>query len=398
MPALRYGQPQLRRFLLERGAVYLNHGSFGATPRVVLAAQDRWRARMERQPARFMTETLPRALRRAADELADFLGTGGERLAFVDNATTAVNTVLRSYPWKRGDELILSDHAYPAVANAARHAARLAGVAVREVELPFPVRDEHDLVRPFCAAAGPRTRMAIVDHVSSKSALVLPLAAICAALRKRGVSVLVDGAHAPGMLALQLDALDADWYAGNCHKWLFAPKGCGFLWAAPQRQAELVPLVISNLHGAGFPGEFDWTGTRDPSACLALGAALGFYRELGGAALRARNHRLALAAARMLARAWKIELPAPATLLGSMASLPLPLRGQSSEQAALALNRALWKRHRIEVPVFVLGGRLHVRISAQAYNQPSDYERLAAAVLEIAPAWERLAESTFAVK
>jgi len=381
---MEYGRRLLRRFALDPACTYLNHGSFGATPRAVLAAQDRWRARMERQPVRFMAETLPRALRRAADELADYLGTSGERLAFVDNATTAVNTVLRSFPWKRGDEIILSDHAYPAVANAARYAAQRAGVVVREVKLPFPVQRTEDLVRPFVAAAGPRTRMAIVDHVCSKSALVLPLAAICAALRRRGVPVLADGAHAPGLLALDLDSLGASWYAGNCHKWLFAPKGCGFLWAAPDAAAGLAPLTISNLHGAGFPAEFDWTGTRDPSAYLAVSAALAFHRSLGGAALRARNRRLALAAARMLARAWKVELPAPAALLGSMVSLPLPVLGGAGPEAALALNRRLWRRHRIEVPVFPLDGRLHARISAQAYNEAGDYERLASAILGLA--------------
>lgn len=378
---MEYGRRLLRRFALDPACTFLNHGSFGATPRSVLAAQDRWRARMERQPVRFMTETLPAALRHAAGELAAFLGTSGERLAFVDNATTAVNTVLRCYPWKRGDELILSDHAYPAVANAARYAAERAGVVVREVALPFPVRRAEDLVRPFCVAVGPRTRMAIVDHVCSKSALVLPLAAICAALRKRGVPVLADGAHAPGMLALDLDALGTRWYAGNCHKWLFAPKGCGFLWASPQAAAGLAPLAISNFHGAGFPAEFDWTGTRDPSAYLAIGAALEFQRSLGGARLRARNHRLAVAAARMLAREWRVELPLTAALLGSMASVPLPLTDSASPEAALALNRRLWRRQRIEVPVFPLGGRLHVRISAQAYNDLADYERLAGAVL-----------------
>ena len=381
---MEYGRRLLRRFALDPECTYLNHGAFGATPRVVLTAQERWRARMERQPVRFMEETLPRALRRAAGELADYLGTSGERLAFVDNATTAVNTVLRSYPWKRGDELILSDHAYPAVANAARYVAKRAGVAVREVTLPFPVRRAEDLVRPFLAAAGPRTRMAIVDHVCSKSALVMPLAAICAALRRRGVPVLADGAHAPGMLALELDALGAHWYAGNCHKWLFAPKGCGFLWAAPEAAAGLTPLAISNFHGAGFPAEFDWTGTRDPSAYLALSAALAFHRSLGGPRLRTRNRRLALAAARMLARAWDVELPAPAALLGSMVSLALPLPLRATAEAALALNRRLWREHRIEVPVFPLDGRLHLRISAQAYNEPADYELLAAAISALA--------------
>jgi isopenicillin-N epimerase len=208
------------------------------------------------------------------------------------------------------------------------------------------------------------------------------------------VPVLVDGAHAPGMLALQLDSLGARWYAGNCHKWLFAPKGCGFLWAAPEAAAGLAPLVISNLHGAGFPAEFDWTGTRDPSAYLALDAALAFHRSLGGAALCTRNRRLALAAARMLARAWKVELPTPAALLGSMVSVPLPPALQArSDAETLRIKRALWRSHRIEVPIFILESRLHARISVQAYNEPADFERLAAAILALAQGRGRVARA-----
>ena len=384
MPAPRYGRRLLPRFLLDPGVVYLNHGSFGATPRVVLKEQERWRARMERQPTRFMVDTLPGALRRAADELAWFVGTSGERLAFLDNATSAVNTVLRAYPWKCGDELILPDHAYPAVANTANYIAQRTGMVVRVVHLPFPVSTGAELIRPVTAAVNRRTRMAIIDHVCSRSSLVMPVKELCSALRKRGVRVLVDGAHAPGMLPLRLDALGADWYTGNGHKWLFTPKGCAFLWAAPNSQRGLVPLTVSNHHGAGFPLEFDWTGTRDPCAWLSVGAALSFYRSLGGAALRARNRRLALAAARMLAREWKVDLPAPAALLGSMVSLPLPGGPKATPAAALLVNSMLWRRHRIEVPVFCLDNRLYVRISAQAYNEPADYERLADAVLELA--------------
>lgn len=377
---VRFGRGLRRRWLLDPDIHFLNHGSFGATPRRVLVAQDGWRRRLERQPVRFMTEILPSALRAAAARLAGFLGACADDLVFVDNATAGVNAILRSFPWRRGDELLLGSHAYPAVKNTARFVSAQSGIRIREVAIALPVDGSRQLADAYMDGVTARTRLAIVDHVASPSALVFPVREIVSGLRKRGVAVLIDGAHAPGMLPLGLDDIGADWYVGNCHKWLFAPKGCAFLWASPERQEQLHPLTISNHYGQGYVREFGWTGTRDPSAWLVIGAALDFYRDLGGARLRKHNHALAMEAAKTLSGAWHVPVPAPAALYGSMVAVPAPGRREGNQAAAMALNDRLWRRHRIEVPVFSIDGRLYLRVSAQAYNELEDYLALAEAI------------------
>jgi isopenicillin-N epimerase len=223
-------------FCLDPDWLTLNHGSFGATPRAVIAAQQGWRDRLEAQPTRFMTMELPGALRSAASQLAGFLGADAEGLGFIENATAGCNAVLRSLRFTPDEEVVVLSHGYAAVQKAAAHIAGGAGARLIEVPIPFPRPDTAGLIAALEAALTPRTRLAILDHITSPSALVLPIAPLIALCRARGVPVLVDGAHAPGQVPLNLTALGADWYAGNCHKWLLAPKGCAFLWTAPARR------------------------------------------------------------------------------------------------------------------------------------------------------------------
>jgi isopenicillin-N epimerase len=214
--------------------------------------------------------------------------------------------------------------------------------------------------------------------VTSPTAVIFPIRELVAQCRAAGALVLVDGAHAPGMLSLDVPAVGADWYVGNCHKWLMAPKGSGFLWANPARQADTHPLVISHGFGQGFTAAFDWVGTRDPTAWLAVPAAIDFHLRLGGPALRERNAALARAQATRLAHAWNTERGAPDPLTGSMAAVRLPINGPASPESAQELRAKLFADHRNEVAVMAFAGALWARISAQAYNQPADYERLAA--------------------
>lgn len=366
-------------WLLDSAVTFLNHGSFGATPRAVLAEQDRWRARMEAHPTAFMSYELPSALREAAGTLASFLGGKGEHLVFVDNATVGCNTILNSVRLGAGDEILITDHAYPAVRKAAVHAAGRAGARVVEANVPYPLHDAAEIIAAVAARLGPLTRLAIFDHVTSKTATIFPVVELAALCRTAHVRVLVDGAHAPGMVDLDLPATGVDWYVGNCHKWLMAPKGSGFLWASPQGKEELHPLAISHGYGQGFTAEFDWTGTRDPSAWLSVPSAIDFHKRLGGALLRERNARLAREAATQLAGRWGTGRGTPDSLTGSMATVRLPLRGESDEEAE-ALRARLFHVHRIEIAVVAFAGALWARISAQAYNRIDDYRRLADAV------------------
>ena len=379
---------------LDPAVCFLNHGSFGACPAPVLDSQQRWRARLESEPVRFMVRELEPALEAARAALASFVGADPADLVFVPNATAGVSTVLRALPLQAGDELLVTDSTYAACRNAADAVAQATGARVAVAALPFPLHDGAQVEEALLGRVTPATRLALVDHVTSPTGLVLPIGRLVAALQARGVDVLVDGAHAPGMVELDVRGLGAAYYTGNCHKWLCAPKGAAFLHVRRDRQAGVHPLVTS--HGATSPRtdrsrfqlEFLWPGTHDPTPVLALPDALTFLGSLlpgGWPALRAANHALALWARDRLCAALGCAPPAPDAMLGSLAALPLPAaRGErpAPVPGLDALQQRLWERHRIEVPVMhwpAWPARL-LRISAQIYNSPEQYEQLAAAL------------------
>jgi isopenicillin-N epimerase len=357
---IKFGASARNEFLLDFTAAHLNHGSFGATPLAVLAEQDVWRRRMEQRIGAFFNYDLPPALREAAARLAGHM--------------------LGSTSLSANDEILLTNHGYGAIRNIARHIAARSGARVVEAALPFPTADAGEILATVTAHLSARTRIAVLDHVSSPTAVVMPLSAMISACRMAGAQVLVDGAHAPGMLELNVPALGADWYVGNAHKWLFAPKGCAFLWARGAAQQGLHPAVISHGLGCGFHEEFDWTGTRDPSAWLAIGAALDYRAQYGDRAIMTHNSDLARQAATMLARRWRTRVGAPGQMLGSMVTIELPAHFAGAKSDAERLRRHLWEQWRIDVPIVPWAGQLWVRISAQIYNTPADYERLATAV------------------
>ena len=381
-------------WLLDPRIVFLNHGSFGATPREVLAVQDGYRARLEQEPVRFLVRELEPLLDAARARLAAFLGADAAGLAFVPNATTGVNAVLRSLALAEGDELLVTTHEYNACRNALDAVAARTRARVVVADIPFPVASAGDVVERVMAGVTARTRLLLIDHVTSPTALVLPVGDLVRALAARGIDTLVDGAHAPGMLPLDLGGLGAAYYTGNLHKWVCAPKGCAFLHVREDRRDSVRPLVVS--HGANSPRadrsryhlEFDWTGTFDPTGWLAVPAALDFMGALlpgGWPALMERNRALARRGRDILAAALGVAPPAPDAMLGSMAALPLP-DGSATTAASLygdPLQDALLERHSIEVPVvpWPRPPRRLVRVSAQAYNEEGEYERLAAALL-----------------
>lgn len=380
----------LEQWALEPGITYLNHGTVGVPPRRVLAAQQAIRDEIERQPSRFLLRDLgnwvgspqsgPGRLRTAAEGVAAFVGADGKDLVFVDNATSGVNAVLRSLPLRPDDEIVLTDHSYGAVRNAAAFAAREHGARVVTVEVPYPSFDPEELVERVASALGPRTRLVLVDHITSETALVLPVAAIAARARALRVPVLVDGAHVPGVLPLDIPALGVDYYTANLHKWAHAPRSSAFLWAAPERQSGLHALVISWGLDKGFLAEFDWVGTRDPSPWLAAPVGIAFLHDLGFEAGRAYNHGLAWEAARGLAARWGTSLGMDEASVGSMVTLPLPERAGSTREDAVRLRDALLFEDRIEVQMHARQGRLWARLSAQVYNEMDDFDRLGEAV------------------
>jgi isopenicillin-N epimerase len=363
---------------LDPDFVTVNHGSFGATPECVLAEQDRWRHRMEAQPTRFMGTVLPGALRDAAGRLADFLGARGDDIAFVDNATSGCNAVLRSLSLQPGDEILVLDHAYGAVRNTVRFVTERAGARMTEATIPFPLVTAAGLVAAVTSALSSRTRLLVIDHITSGSALVMPLDHIITVCHDAGVPVLVDGAHGPGHIDVDLNRLGADWYTGNCHKWLCAPKGCAFLWTSAAQQPNTHPTVISHGLGKGYLQEFDWTGTRDPSAWLSIGAALDFHAFLGGSNMRQRNIELAAEAASLVARRLNTEtLDTECACAMRLVRLPV---AQGADWAPL---RAKLLQAGTDAPVHAIGGALWLRLSAFAYNELEDYARLADIVARV---------------
>lgn len=379
-PTQRYGAALRALWRLDPDMTYLNHGGYGATPVAVLAAQDEWRTRIERNPSGFMTGELPEALRQAASSVAAAVGAVPADLVFVANATEGINAVLRSLVFGPGDEILITSLAYPAVRKAALFVAEQSGARLVEAEIALPVADEAALVASITAHLGLRTRLAIFDHIASASGFLLPVATLAQRARHAGARVLIDGAHAPGQIPLDIPALGADWYVGNLHKWYFAPRSAGFLWAAGEGQVGLHPLAISYGLGQGFTAEFDWTGTRDFTAALAAPAGIACHQRLGGGALMARNAALARSAASYLARKFGTEISGPATLFAAMATVRLPVKGAANEMRARRLARWLAATHRIEAAIAAQSGALWLRIAAQAYNEDADYERLAKAV------------------
>lgn len=400
--ACSFGFPVRTEFCLDPDVVFLNHGSYGATPRTVMRAQNAWRERIEAQPVDFLSRHLLELLDEPIAELAAFVGARPGDLAFVDNATTALNSVARSLAstLEPGDQIVITSQAHPGCRNPFAYVCEVRGASLVSVDLPYPVHSEAQILEPVRAALGPRTRLAIFEHVGSPTGLQMPLGGehgLIALCRDRGIPVLVDGAHAPGQIDLDIADVEADYYVGNCHKWMFAPRGCGFLWAREQHQPDLRPAIIADRYSRGdrdpadasFADRFHWVGTRDPSSWLCVSAALEWLDELGPRAVREYNLGLASeAAALLLARlpvdpAFAAGLPMPASMCSAMVALPLAHSVGRGAAAARALNHELWQRYRIEVPIVPYADRLWVRISAQIYNMLEQYDRLADALLEL---------------
>ena len=397
----------LRDTIVRDGLTFLNHGSFGACPRPVFAAYQRWQRELEQQPVDFIQRRLPNLLAQARRGLGDFVGAAGDDLVFVPNATHGVNIVARALgqTLQPGDEVLTTDHEYGAVNNAWRFVCQQRGATYVTQPVPTPLDSTpqgiNDFVDALWAGVTPRTRILALSHLTSPTALIFPVAALCERAREAGILTVIDGAHVPGHLDLDLRALDADFYTGNCHKWLCAPKGSGFLYAKPELQPRLEPLVVSHgwsrrQNSSTFLDYFSWTGTADPAAYLTVAlsehgendredssedsSAIGFQRTHNWAAVRAACHALALEARnRLLALGEEAPLGDEASF-GQMVAVPLPRDRMAAAGGVAAVHGRLWEEFRVEVPVFAWNERPVVRLSIQAYNSVADVERLVEAL------------------
>ncbi|MEQ8791610.1 MAG: aminotransferase class V-fold PLP-dependent enzyme [Pirellulaceae bacterium] len=369
---------------LREDTTYLNHGSFGPPPNVVREARRAWIDRLDEQPMDFFVRTLEPAWFAAREQLATFVGSRPEHLVFVENATTGMNLVAANTPLAAGDEVLLTDHEYGAVNSIWRRACDRSGARLRIATLSLPFTSGEQVVDDIFRQVGPNTRLLVVSHITSATATILPVEAICRQARQRGLSVCVDGPHAVAQVPLAIDDLDCDYYTASCHKWLCAPFGSGFLFVHPRRQDDFAPQQLSwgrveSAEKTQWCDEFVWTGTRDPSAYLTVPAAIDFMEHAGLDVFRRRSHHLAAHARRRLMESLGAEplVPDDAAWYGSMALLRLP----DGDRAAL--QRALWTQYGIEVPIIDFAGRRYVRVSCHLYNTVADIDRLVVALSEL---------------
>jgi isopenicillin-N epimerase len=362
-----------REFLLDPEVVFLNHGAFGACPRAVHDRYQAWQRELERQPVEFLGRRLEGLLAEARGRLAAELGAEADDLVFVPNATSGVNVAARALGLRSGDEVLSTDLEYGACDLTWERVCSRAGARYVRAEIELPLREADDVVEALFACRTVRTRAVFVSHVTSETALRLPVNDIVGRARSEGLTTVVDGAHAPGHVPLDLGALGADFYAGNAHKWLCAPKGAGFLHVALEHQDSVEGPIVSWGSGpdGSFQDRFAWQGTRDPSAYLSVPAALDWLAEHDWDAVRERSRSLAGAARRRLVELTGLEPLSPDGdgFLGQMASVPLP------PDRCDGLQERLYERHRVEVPVFARG-RPVLRVSIQGYNDEADIDAL----------------------
>lgn len=416
--------PNRDHWSLRPGVVYLNHGSFGPSPRAVIANRQEWIERLESEPMDFFVRQMEGHLEHARHRLGDVIGTSGENLLFVDNATFGMNIVAASFPLTAGDEVLATNHEYGAVLRIWRDRCRNAGARLVVQKLPESFDSADEVVAALFAGASARTKLIVVSHITSPTALILPVAEICRQAKARGIRVCIDGPHALAAVPVNLNQIDCDFYCASCHKWLSAPFGSGFLYVHPRWKQTVRPVVVSWGHSlSGRPqnwqDEFVWSGTRDPSPFLAVSAAIDFLAGLrcgsyaepaampdvtkgfkpvpegvwtcqrpdareGVGVFRSMSRALVAQARAKITAVTRLEPIGSPEWYGTMVTLPLPECVAETLQGHMhPLQAALWERFQIEAPIMNWNGRRHIRVSCYLYNTEADLDRLARALDEV---------------
>lgn len=381
---MHYDTPWRDEWSLAAGVTYLNNGSFGPTPREVSQTRRLWLDRLEANPQDFYTRQLGPRLAECRGRLGNLFGTHADNLVLVENATAAMNIVAASVRLQPGDEVLANDHEYGAVLRLWEKVCRRAEAKLVVRPLDVPIAGADEVVDSLFAAANDRTRLVVFSHVTSPTAIVLPVAALCRRAKALGIDTCIDGPHALAMRDVDLDGLGCDYYTASCHKWLCAPLGSGFLYVHPRRQSQVEPALVSwgrALAGdaASWRDEFNWVGTRDPSPFLAIGAAMDFLGRAGWDAFRTRTHALAAYAREALSRTLGAQplVPDDIDWYGSMISLRI------AAGDATALQTALWERYAIEIPIIAWGEHRLVRPSCHLYTSIEDIDHLVCALKEL---------------
>lgn len=375
---MKYGHNLKEKWILDNEITFLNNGSFGAAPQKVIEAQQKFDIELEKEPLIFLLDKYPVLILKTIKKLAFFLSVDKKDLFFVENATTGFNTIIRNlaYSFNKDDEILVSSNVYPSVKNTLEYFAKLIGIKITYAPLPFPSINAEDIINSVKNTINSKTKLAVFDHITSPTALIFPVKELTRICRNNGTLTLIDGAHAPGMIDLNISEIAPDFYTGNCYKWMYAPKGSGFLWINPNIKQEIHPLVISLNYEQGMNKEFEWLGTRNPSAWLATSDAIDFYYEMGNQNIRKYTHKLVLEAAHLLSDSLDLEISIPNEMLGAMITLPFKSNLPPVQENTLILRKHFLENYKIELPFMAFQNQWYFRISAQIFNEISDYEYL----------------------
>ena len=369
-------------WMLDKGITYMNHGSFGARPKEVFEAQIALKKEFERSPIQFLDREGKERVQHARIIISQFLGCSEKNLGFIENATTGVGCVIQSLNLPVGSELVSTNHVYNGVRQLLAAASERNDWTYREIEVQTPVHSPQQILDTVIDGFSDKTKLLVIDHVASITGVVFPVKELVLACRERGIAILVDGAHAPGMLDLNINQLSPDWYVGNLHKWVCGPPGAGFLWVNDAHLENIHPMTISHFYKQGFINEFDWQGTRDITSILCAAIAVQWGEKIGWTHIRNHNHSLAVSMQSKLIDAWKGESLSPSngSMIGSMATVQLPIGFPLVEKTVDAMQKWLYDQYQIEVPIMLWQDRTVVRISAQLYTELDDINRLINAV------------------
>lgn len=381
---MQYGKDLMKKWYIDNTITCLNHGSFGAAPKCVVEKGHEIEQKIESHTMKFFLEDYPIMLKKALSNISNFLNSPTENTVFVENATAGVGTVLRSIVpnLKKGDKILITNHIYPAVEYTLDYLSKIFDFDLVKINIPFPLESQEQVIDKIKNNLSEKVKIALFDHITSATGLVFPVKEICKICKENDVISIVDGAHAPGMLDLNIMDLDCDFYIGNCHKWLFTQKGCAVLYINSKFVEQIHPLNISNFYGQGLQNEFAWTATRNVAPWLSSIEALKFYESLGGAELRKHNYQLLLNGGELIRKELNTNKLAPEDMLGSILTCELPEKFKYQNNDTIKLWKHFLDVYGIETMFVNFENKLYFRISAQAYNEIEDYERLCEALLK----------------
>ena len=365
-------------WMLDPQITYLNHGSFGARTKQVFQSQQEFKKLFERSPIDFLDRSRLALIDTARHVVSSFLQCDSAGLGFVDNATTSVGCVVQSMDFTPSDEILTTNHVYNGVRQLLSHHAKRNGCSYRELVLPLPVMNSNEILSTIISSFSTSTKLFVVDHVASMTSIVLPIDEIIIECHKRGILVLIDGSHAPGMLDVHIDSLNADWYVGNLHKWVCAPVGAGFIWTHEMHRDHTHPLTVSHFLHTDYTREFDWQGTKDISPWLAAATAIQIGDSIGWDRIREHNHTLVTWMHQELLEGLSLDsmVPIDGSLYGSMATVLLPTQFPDTYEGCDQLRDQIFHEFKIEVPILLFENRCFMRVSAQLYTKSSDIGHL----------------------